>query len=100
MTMRVVDEFERPLVPEETERELAAHFPYRDMSPEEYAARYAADIACFSLDERRYRSMRLDQWILRLGEILRDWDAVNECRRKYLTPEEHARALARDREDF
>ena len=96
----IVDEFERPLVPEETERDLAAHFPYRDMSPEEYAARYAADIACFSLDERRYRSVRLDQWILRLGEILRDWNAVNECRRKYLTPEEHARALARDHEEF
>ncbi|MCA9674787.1 MAG: hypothetical protein H6709_04100 [Kofleriaceae bacterium] len=76
-----------------------ASFPYRDMSPEEYAARNAADILVFSLADYRYRDADLDRWMVRLQEILCDWTVVNECRRRYLTPEEMARALERDAEE-
>jgi hypothetical protein len=75
-------------------------FPFRQMSPEEFAARNAADIACFSLDDYRYQDTALDAWIMRLGEILADWKWVNECRKKYLTDEEMRRALERDQEEF
>jgi len=70
------------------------------MSPEEFAARNAADIACFSMDQYRYSDPRLDAWVLRLGVILGDWKLVNEYRKQFLTPEEMQRALERDREEF
>jgi len=70
------------------------------MSPEEYAARNAADIACFSLDRFRYSDPKLDNWIQRLAEILTDWKLVTECRRKYLTADEMQRAIERDKEEF
>lgn len=90
---------ERPLDSLESERLLREHFPFEKMSPEEYAARNASGIFCFSLHERRYRDAKFDAWIQRLAEILFDWNVVNECRRKFLTQEEMQRELERDREE-
>jgi hypothetical protein len=90
---------ERPLDSVESERSLRGHFPYEDMSPEEFAARHASGILCFSLHERRYRDATFDAWIQRLAEILFDWNVVNACRKKYLTPEELQRQLERDQEE-
>jgi hypothetical protein len=91
---------DRPPAPAEHERGIREAFPFQRMSPEEYAAREAADIACFSLDQYRYSDPKLDAWIRRLGAILSDWKLVNECRKEFLSPEEMQRALERDQEEF
>lgn len=40
------------------------------ISPDEYAARWAHNIYCFSLDQYRYRDVVLQSWIHSLGAIL------------------------------
>jgi hypothetical protein len=58
------------------------------ITPEEYAARYAHTIMCSSFDDFRYSDPRFDSWIQELHVILRSPGKVDECRQKYLTPEE------------
>lgn len=82
------------------EQQIREQFPFDKMSAEEFAARNASDILCFSLDEYRYADAQLDAFIQRLGEILRDWKLVNHYRRIYLSDEEMQRALERDQEEF
>ncbi len=94
------DKPDRPLASPQAEQELREHFPFQTMSPEEYAARNAADIACFSLDRFRYADRELDSWIQRVAEFVSDWTLVNECRKKYLTADEMRRAIERDKEAF
>ena len=91
---------DRPWASAQEEERLHWHFPFETMSPEEYAARNAAGIMCFSLHERRCRDAKLDAWIQRLAEILFDRNAVDECRRRFLTVEEIERELTREQEDF
>jgi len=72
------------------------------LSAGEYAARYAHEIACFSLDEIRYADPKLDAWIQDLGDILFSRDgapALAELRAKYLTPEERAE-VERERDEL
>lgn len=48
-----------------------AHFPYRSLSPDEYAERYGADMPGFTYDEYAYDDPALDAWLLELGSALR-----------------------------
>lgn len=82
------------------EQEIREQFPFETMSAEEFAARNASEILCFSLDEYAYSDAKLDAFMQRLGEILRDWNLVNQYRKIYLTDEEMRQARERDEEEF
>jgi hypothetical protein len=73
-------------------------FPYRDISPEEYAARHAHQVGCFSLDRHHYNDPELASWFGRLGTIFRDLDELERCRRTFLTTAEYA-AIRQEIED-
>jgi hypothetical protein len=60
------------------------------MSPEEYAARHAQSWGCFSLHQYHYRDAALGAWVRRLGEILSNADELEQCRQRFLTPDELA----------
>jgi hypothetical protein len=59
--------------PADPERERLARraFPYREMSPADYAAAHGDDMGGFTYDEATYADPLLDAWLLELGEILR-----------------------------
>ena len=61
---------------------------WADMSPEEWAARYAHAVGCSSFDRYRYLDPALHEWIHRLHEILSSPARVEECRKKFLSPRE------------
>ena len=65
-------------------------FPWKTMSPEEYAARHSHLIGEFSLDRRQYSNDGFAQWISALGSILRSPLKVRECRQRFLTSAERA----------
>jgi hypothetical protein len=82
---------EQPLATPLLEEHVLAMFR-EGLSAEEYAARWAHTIACFSLDEYRYRDPQLHVWIHALGDILFQRPGaptLEDLRARYLTPEEH-----------
>ena len=70
------------------------------LSPEEWAARHAQDIASFSGGEYHYPDPLLDAWVQRLDAILFMSGAVAVCRRHYMTPNEIRAVLEREAEPF
>jgi hypothetical protein len=64
-------------------------FPYRDMTPAAYAARWAHTWGCSDFDSYRYPDPALSAWIDELHRLLRS-DELDQCRRAHLTPEEYA----------
>ena len=81
--------------------EQAAKMMAEGWSPEEYAARCAHQILCFSMDDCRYQDPVVDAWISRLGDILfrrNGVPSIDELRQQYLTPEEirEAEAIEQD----
>jgi hypothetical protein len=68
---------------------VGAEFPHKSMSPEEFVARHSHGIGCFSLDRHHYDDPDLDQWMKRVGELLRNPEATDQCRRKLLSAEEY-----------
>ena len=84
---------ERPLA--YPSREEDARRMFLGLTPEEYAARWSHTILCFSFDNYSYRDPKLDAWIQEFAAIMRTPGRVDECRQKYLSPEEMA-AIASD----
>jgi hypothetical protein len=76
-----------PLAPLDCEQLAMKIFPL-GISPEEYAARYAADWFCFSFNRYSYRDRELDIWIQRLGEIFSNPKLLTQCQEEILTSEE------------
>jgi hypothetical protein len=70
------------------------------LSPEEYAARHAHLLGCFSLHFYHYRDPTLGTWVRRLGEILSTEGEVERCRQQFLTPEELATVRKLEAEGF
>ncbi len=70
------------------------------LSPEEYAARHAHALGCFSFYQFRYRDPTLGAWVRRLGEILASEEEVERCRQRFLTPEELAVVRKQEAEGF
>jgi hypothetical protein len=70
------------------------------MSPEEYAARHAHALGCFSFHFYRYRDPALGAWVRRVGEILSTQGEVERCRQQFLSPEELADVQRQAAEDF
>ena len=82
---------------------MAAAMRAEGLSADEYAARYAHGIMCFSLDECRYPDAALDAWISRLGQILNrapGAPTLTELRVKYLTFDERESVEREEREEF
>lgn len=70
------------------------------MSPEEWAARHAQDLASFSGGDYSFADRMLDAWVRRLDKILFMPGAVDICRRHFLTPDELQAVLVREAEPF
>jgi hypothetical protein len=88
-----------PLDLEERARAMFAE----GLTPDEYAARYAHTIACFSLDEYRYRDPTLHAWIQSLGAIFfgrPGAPTIEEVRQRHLTAEQRAEVKRLENEDF
>jgi hypothetical protein len=60
------------------------------MSPEEYAARHAHALGCFSFHFYRYRDPALGAWVRRVGEILSTEGEVERYQQQFLSSEELA----------
>lgn len=58
------------------------------LSPEEYAARYAHLWGCFALDRYRYADPVLGAWVRRLADILSSEEEVERFRHHFLTGDE------------
>ena len=74
---------------------IKAHFRYKTMSPEEYAARVSHTVGCYNYHTFQYRDPEVGAWARRLGEILTDPDEADRCRREHLTPAEYQRVQER-----
>ncbi|WP_053232311.1 hypothetical protein [Sandaracinus amylolyticus] len=93
----------RPLAHAGREEQARELFPYREQTPEEYAARHFHEWMCFSFDEFRYSDPELDAWIARLGQIFFERPgapSVEELRARFLTPEEIEAIHERDQEEL
>ena len=75
---------------EERDDAINLHFPWREMSPEAYAAQYSHQIGAYAFHLYRFRDPAIGRWARRLGEILTNPDEMEKCRREYLTPDEYA----------
>ncbi len=84
---------------DELVRELFSPADLR-LTPEEYAARHAHEWACFSFHLYRYQDDELGTWVRRLGEVLFDQRELEDCRRRFLTPQELAAVKQREAEAF
>jgi hypothetical protein len=60
------------------------------LPPEEYVARHAHALGCFSFHFYRYRDPALGAWVRRVGEILSSAQEVEQCRQRYLSAAEQA----------
>lgn len=85
---------ERPLADPSRVEVAMRLFPYRELSAEQWAARYAHTVACSSFDQYRYPDPALGSWIEDLHQLLRSAAEVERCRRAYLTPAEYAAVQA------
>jgi hypothetical protein len=70
------------------------------MSPEEYAALHAQNIGCFALHRYRYRDPALGAWVRRFGEIFDNAAQLEECRQRFLSPQELAEVRSLEAEEF
>jgi len=70
------------------------------LSPEEYAARHAHEWGCFAYHRYRFQDPILGAWIRRLGEILSSANEIEDCRQRFLTPEELADVRRQAAEGF
>lgn len=77
---------EKQLASKEQEREAAGVFPYRKQSAEEYAAREAHNLLPgFSADQFLYQDRQLEEWINKLGMILKSPELIAKYRLQCLT---------------
>lgn len=79
-----------PLAPLGYEQDARNLFPVKETSPEEYAARNGRVWLCFSFDKYSYRDKQLENWLQRLGEILKSQETLQQYREQYLSLEEKA----------
>jgi hypothetical protein len=74
-------------------------FPFRELSAEQYVARWSHTIGCSSFDQYRYPDSALGEWIDELHRLLRTPGEVDRCRREYLSPAEYAAVQAHTADD-
>lgn len=81
---------EYPPAPMDRVMEAERLFPYRSLSPEEYAAREGHKWLSFSFDDFIYPSVELNEWIHSLGDIFFTKGRFREAQEKYLIQSELA----------
>ena len=64
--------------------------PWREMEPDEFAARHFYRIGCFSTDGMTFKDPACEKWAKRFEQIFNDLDMLEACRLQILT--EHERA--------
>lgn len=80
----------------EMEEDAKKDFPYKTMSPEEYAVRFGYTIGAFSLHCYRYRDKELERWLCRLYVLLITPGLIEYYKKTLLTPEELAEITERE----
>ena len=70
------------------------------LSPEEYVARHAHDLAGFGFPSYRFRDPQLGAWVRRVGELLASREEVERCRLRFLSEVETALARRREAEPW
>jgi hypothetical protein len=93
---------ELPLTDPSYEKSAARLFQdYNQITPEEWAARYAHTVGCSAFGDFKYRNRDLGTWIYRLHEILGRQlqypDEIDGYRKRHLSIEEIAR-IRREKE--
>ena len=68
---RAADPAARPPADPQRERQARVAFPYREVTPADYAAAHGDEMPGFTYDDVAYADPELDAWLLELGEILR-----------------------------
>jgi hypothetical protein len=91
---------EYPPAPIDRVTEAEKLFPYRSMSPEEYAAREGHNWLCFSFDNYNYSSLELNEWIHTLGDIFFTNGRLRKAQEKYLTQSELAQIAKQTSNDL
>lgn len=61
----------RPVAAPERQELAARAFPYQSLTPEMYVEEHGAEMIGFTYDEERYDDPDLDDWLLRVGGLLR-----------------------------
>lgn len=84
----------------ETEARAKEHYPYREMSPEEYVARRAHLILCFGDWKFKYRDKALESWLQQVYVHLHDRAKREECRERFLSQQERAEFRRIEQEEF
>ena len=85
------------------QEQMARQMMADGLSPEEYAARWADSILCFSLDDVRYNDPTLQSWIHALGAILSQGPGaptLEELRKRFLTDKEREAIRRRSLEEL
>lgn len=62
---------DRPPADVEREQRAKRHFPYRSVSPADYAAQHGDEMIGYTYDDYRYAEPELERWLVELGRILR-----------------------------
>ena len=66
-------------------------FPWREFSPEEFAARHWLEFgACTLAQNNIFRDPEMRKWAVRFEEILHNPELIEECRQTFLTDLERA----------
>ena len=65
-------------------------FPFKEMTPSEYADRHGDAMAGFTYDEESYADPELDAWLLELGRILRERREAGRTAPKMSSPKASA----------
>ncbi len=71
------------------DEDVRRYFPYQTMSPEEYAARHSHAVECYAYGCFQYKDSAIGIWARRLGAILDDPTEIENCRKRFLTPDEY-----------
>jgi hypothetical protein len=79
-----------PLADPQREEMAEQLFPeYKEMSPEEWAARFGHTVGCSSFDDYSYRNPELHDWVHKLHHIFRyNHGQIEDFKLKYLSAEE------------
>lgn len=80
--------------------EFAAKWMATGLCAEEWAARNAENILCFSFDEYRYADPALNAFVQEVGRIFFTPGGVDAARRRFMTDEEIGRAEERESAPF
>ncbi len=68
-----------------------AIFPWREYSPEEFAARHWLDFgACTVAQNNKFRDPEMHEWARRFEDIFHSPELIEECRQRFLTADERA----------